>query len=401
MITTTNATLVLDGLLLLGLLLYAVEGYRRGFVRTVGGAVGFVVGGLLGLRFAPAFVEAIAPQLAPIPLLVALVGLVLFAALIGQAVVSGITRRILPVRTAALGRIDALLGSVVSLVLAAGIVWLGAGLLRTAVPAAVADVVDDSRVLRTVDDLAPVSKERALQEVSDVFARYEFPRVFEGEPERMPPVEAADPAIADNAAIARAGASVVRIDATARQCGRMQEGSGFVVGPGLVVTNAHVVTGSDAVRIRKDGLRSTAEVVAFDPGRDLAVLAADTGDLTPIPLADSDLRRGSEAIIAGYPLGGPYTAHAGRVRDLITAQGRDIYYQDRVVRKVYGVRAGIKPGNSGGPLLTTDGSVAGVVFARSLDDEGTAYALRLAELRPVLETAQARETVAVGGCTAA
>ncbi|WP_052466165.1 MarP family serine protease [Mobilicoccus massiliensis] len=402
--TMTDAgvsVLALDVFLAAVLLAYVAAGLTRGFVQIAGAVVGFALGGLLGLRFAPDLVARLPDRLDGPLLLAALAAVVVFAALVGQAILSGLARR-LPRRGAVIGPIDRLLGGVVSLVLAAATVWLGAGALRVALPGDVSRTIDGSRVLRAIDDVAPVDRNEALHQVTALFARYEFPRVFEhGGAEPALPAEAVDPAVADHTAVARAGRSVVRIDVTAPACGRMQEGSGFVVAPGLIVTNAHVVSGAEHVSITKDRLRSTARVVAFDAGRDLAVLSAETGDLSPIPLASSPLRRGADAAVAGYPLGGPYTVSAARVGALITARGRDIYDDASVSRQIYGLRADIHPGNSGGPLLTTTGEVAGVVFARSQDEADTAYALRLEEVAPVLATARAGHQVPVGGCTAA
>ncbi|MDO5629648.1 MAG: MarP family serine protease [Mobilicoccus sp.] len=392
-----TGSLVLDGLLLLSFVLYTVDGLHRGVIRAGSSTLGLVAGGLLAFRFAPAVIERVAPDLGHLPTLVLLAGAVLIAALIAQGIVLGVATSLFSRREGGPGPLDRILGGLFSLALAVSFAWLAGGLLRVAVPGDVAAVVDGSRVVTALDDAAPVSSARVLDSAGRLFREYDFPRVIDGG-ESIAAVEEADPDTAHGQAVVEAGASVVRIDATAGQCRRMQEGSGFVVGPDLVVTNAHVVTGASRVVVRRDRLRNTAEVVAFDPRRDLAVLAVDTEDLAPLPLADGDLRRGDDAVVAGFPLGGPYTVDAARVRESMTARGRDIYDSDRVVRDVYALRAEIEPGNSGGPVLTLDGDVAGVVFARSYDDPGTAYALRLSELAPVLEIAAAGQPVDVGSC---
>lgn len=398
MTDATTASWALDALLVVGLALYAGVGYTRGLLHVVGSVIGFAGGGALGLRFAPGLVEPWSEQLPGTALTVILLTLVLVCALIGQALCGAVTRLFVRGRPV-LGPIDRVGGAIATAVIAAATLWLGAGLMRVAFPGDVARVLDSSRVLRAVDDLSPVPRERALDEVTALLVRYEFPRVFEGAAPTLPEGDG-DPSIANDPDVQWAGLSVVRIDASAPQCGGVQEGSGFVVAPGLVVTNAHVVTGSDHVTVTRDFLSSTARVVAFDPGRDVAVLAADTAALSPLPITPNAVPVGTNGAIVGFPLGGPFRLDAARVGAHITARGRDIYGEDTVVRHIYGVRARIHPGNSGGPLLTTDGKVAGLVFARAEDSPDTAYVLRPDEITPVIESAAAGTEVPVGGCAA-
>lgn len=396
MTEATTATWALDALLVLGLLLYAGVGFTRGLLHVVGSIVGFALGGALGLRFAPMIVEPWSERLPETALTVLLITLVVVSALVGQTACAALTRHFVKGRTV-LGPINRIGGALATAALAAATLWLGAGLARVSFPVDLARLLDSSRVLTAIDDVSPVSRDQVLDDVTALLVRYEFPRVFEGVSPSMP-VGDADPRVAADPEVDRAGRSVVRVDAEAPRCGGIQEGSGFVVAPGLVVTNAHVVTGSDRVTITKDFLRSTARVVAFDPARDVAVLAADTGSLPALPIVRESARPGTDAVIAGYPFGGPYRVDAARVGTLVTARGRDIYDQQRVVRHIYGVRATIHPGNSGGPLLTLDGEVAGLVFARAQDAPDTAYVLRPDEIGPVVQSVGAGDTVPVGGC---
>lgn len=396
---TVSPALILDAVLVVIVLLYAAEGARRGFVRTAMLAVGFVAGGLLGFRLVPDLLGGRLAGLDPALALVALGAVVLVFALVGQALALAVGRALRIGGGRGTGPIDAVFGAVLTGGLALLIAWLGGGLVRVAMPGDVARVVGSSRVLAAVENASPVTSADVLDRAHSVFDAYDFPRVFEGvTAEPITPVDEADPASARSPEIEQAGRSVVRIDATATACGRMQEGSGFVASPGVVVTNAHVVAGASRVVVRKDRLRSTARVIAFDAGRDLAVLGVDTGDLAPLPFAEGDLDTGDPAVVAGFPLGGPFTTEAARVRDRVTARGRDIYGADTVVREVYALRVPIQPGNSGGPVLSPAGETAGVVFAKSLDDDATAYALTLDELRPVLAVAQSGAEVSTGPC---
>ncbi|GMA86550.1 hypothetical protein GCM10025868_18000 [Angustibacter aerolatus] len=227
--------------------------------------------------------------------------------------------------------------------------------------------------------------------------------MFEGfGPERIRAVEPPDPRVARTDGIVRAARSVVKVTGTASSCSRSQEGSGWVLQRGLVVTNAHVVAGVGRPRLRVGGTGPSypARVVVFDPVRDLAVLRAP--DL-PAPALEpaAELDRGDGAVVAGFPLDGPYRLDSARVREVVTARGEDIYGGRGSVREIYSLYARVQPGNSGGPLLDAAGHVVGVVFAKSLDDDTTGYALTLDEAQPVLRAAAtATSPVSTGRCAA-
>jgi S1-C subfamily serine protease len=194
----------------------------------------------------------------------------------------------------------------------------------------------------------------------------------------------------------------VKITGLASLCDREQEGSGWVVAPERVVTNAHVVSGTQAesVQIQGVGRSYDAHVVVFDPERDLAVLSVP-GLPAPTSTLGTDLQRSDGAVVAGFPLDGPYSLDSARVRDVLTATGDDIYGRPGVSRQVYSLYAEVQPGNSGGPLLSPSGAVVGVVFARSLDDPETGYALTLDEVRPDLDLAAGSfSPVSTGACAA-
>jgi S1-C subfamily serine protease len=192
----------------------------------------------------------------------------------------------------------------------------------------------------------------------------------------------------------------VKITGEATSCGRGQEGSGAVIAPHRVVTNAHVVAGvtNPRVQVGGTGRRYLASVVSFDARRDLAVLSVPGLKTAAIPLG-SDLSRGDPALVAGFPNDGPFHASAARVRQLIRARGEDIYGQPGAVRAVYSLYVTVQPGNSGGPVLNAKGQLVGVVFAKSLDDKATGYALTLGESRSTIEQgATATAPVGTGGC---
>lgn len=168
-----------------------------------------------------------------------------------------------------------------------------------------------------------------------------------------------------------------------------------------MVTNAHVVAGMPAPQVQVGGVGDflPASVVAFDSQRDLAVL--DVPDLVaPALPVTVDAAAGDAVAVLGFPNDGDYDVQPGRVRDVLTAVGDDIYGNSGTARQVYSVFATVRPGNSGGPLVSVEGEVVGVVFARSVTDSSTGYALTTAELNPMLELAAgASAPVDVGACS--
>ncbi|NEE35287.1 MarP family serine protease, partial [Streptomyces sp. SID7982] len=231
-----------------------------------------------------------------------------------------------------------------------------------------------------------------------------FPQVFSpfaNEP--ITEVKAPDPALVGSPVAARAKKSIVKVVGTAPSCGKVLEGTGFVFSERRVMTNAHVVGGVDepTVQIGGEGRLYDAKVVLYDWQRDIAVL--DVPDLQARPLQftgpDDDAETGDSAIVAGFPENGAYDVRSARVRARINADGPDIYHRGTVRRDVYSLFATVRQGNSGGPLLTPDGKVYGVVFAKSLDDPDTGYALTADEIREDIEIGRAaNQQVDSQGC---
>jgi S1-C subfamily serine protease len=177
-------------------------------------------------------------------------------------------------------------------------------------------------------------------------------------------------------------------------------GSGFVAADDLIVTNAHVVAGVDTPVVELPG-RDAREgrVVYFDPIDDLAVIAVGGLGAAPLPVVPP-VAAGAAVAVQGYPLGGPFTSGAAFVLSVGSAPVPDIYDQSSTPREIYALDADVRPGNSGGPLLTDAGEVAGVVFARGADDERRGYAMTTTELLPVLAGVSAdAPAVQAGSCT--
>jgi S1-C subfamily serine protease len=394
---------VLDLVLLLILGAYAISGLRQGFVASVLSLAGFLGGAALAMWALPGLVDHWS-ALANSPALRAglLVACVVAVASMGQALGVLLAHRLKSLTQIPVAKtVDGLAGMVAVTVATSLLMWFVAGALRVGGPEPVSRAIAKSTVLRVIDGAMPDGTSALFASFRQMLDREGFPQVFQGiQAEPITPVDPPSAAVTKAPGVVRAAASIVKITGVAQQCGQVQEGSGWVSAPGQVVTNAHVVAGLGAVsvQVRGTGQVLVGRVVVFDPQRDLAVV--DVPGLTSPALGlGSQLVRGDDAVVAGFPGGGAYAVGAARIRSQITATGADIYGQGGTVRRVYSLNAVVRPGNSGGPLLGVSGRVEGVVFARSLDDPHTGYALTLDELRPILQRAvDAHRQVSTGAC---
>ncbi len=393
----TEAVLV-DVLLVAVLVAYLVNGVRRGALAGVLSVAGLVLGAVVGAFVVPVLADDLEPG--PGRSLLVLGGILVLAAG-GQAIGGALGRRgrgSLPEGRARI--VDSALGGVAAVLVVTVLLTVMVAAVRGAAVPSLSRAVASSTVARALDRVVP----DALTGAADGLARSVaggFPRVFEGVgPEVIVPV---DPPVAAEIGdvAARVGSSTVKVTGATDGCGTSQEGSGFVIAPERVVTNAHVVMGvpHPQVQVRGEGERLDATPVLFDPDRDLAVLAVPGLRADPFARGE-DLDRGAPAAVLGYPLDGPYTSSPARVRQVLRATGEDIYGESGVRREVYALFATVRQGNSGGPVVDPQGRLVGVVFAASLDDPDTGYALTLAEAGPVLDAAPtATETVGVGPCS--
>ena len=382
-----TAALLLDLVIVAVLVGYAAGGYRQGLLVSLASLVGFVGGAVGAALLLPELLSDWDPGL---PRAAVLVGGTVIAAVLLQALFGALAGALRDEVTWEPARVlDAATGLVGGVLVAALLVWLIAGAIRVGPFPVLARVVASSRAVTALDSLAPPGSAAAFRSLYTSVSGDLFPRVFVGgEPEPVRPVAEPDAAVLAAPEVAAAAAGIVQVTGVAEQCNRGQAGSGFVVAPGRVVTNAHVVAGMSRPRVQVggEGARFEGRVVVFDPDTDLAVIDVPELDAGPLPLGE-ELGRGDPVVVAGFPLDGPYATTSGRVRDVLQASGADIYGGEGAVREVYSLRATVQPGNSGGPLLDESGQVVGVVFARSLDDAATGYALTLDEAAPVLAAA--------------
>jgi S1-C subfamily serine protease len=389
---------LLDVVLIVASLLFAASGYRQGFVVGVLSFVGFLGGGVVGARLAPT-VAAYGP-LADFPRAFIGLGVVFVLAGVGQIVatmVGAAVRARLTWRPAF--TVDAFGGAAVSVVSLLLVSWLiGTAVASSSYPT-LASQVRRSVVLATVDQLVPAAAKRFFASFRNLIDTQGFPEVFGTlAPTRAPEVEPPDPALEGSEVVRRTAASVLKITGVAEDCRRRIEGTGFVYAPERVITNAHVVAGVTRPTVEVGDATLDARVVVFDPARDLAVLAVP--GLTRPPLAfTGPADAGDNALVLGYPQGGPFRTGAARIRGVQEARGPDIYQRDTVVREIYALRGLVQPGNSGGPLVDPDGGVLGVIFAAAADDPQTGYALTARETAPVAEAGRrADASVDTGSC---
>jgi len=386
---------VLDLVILALVVLSISTGFRRGASMQVISYVGLIAGLLLGALVAPMLAG-----LAERPSSQATVAMVtllvsgglgdLLGWLVGARVGRALGKKGFGSADAAAG-----IGVAVSTILLT--TWfLAFNLVQGPFPS-LSRQIRESAVVRSLDAVLP-RPPSLLGQVRKFLNRFGFPEVFAGLPP-APVRPVPDPSrgqVSD--AIQAADQSTVKVSGEA--CDRIQEGSGFFVADDYVVTNAHVVAGVEAPRIeRRNGEASLATVTLFDPDLDLAVLRFVGSAPAALELATASLDRGAKGAVLGYPGGGPLEAEAAAVRRTITAAGRDIYGEETVRRQVYELQAEVRPGHSGGPFVSIDGTVAGVVFAASTTHEDVGYALTANQARPQIALGMARtEPTDTGAC---
>ena len=389
---------LVDLILVVLVAVFAINGYRQGFLVGLLSFVGFFGGALLGLQLGPLLARNF--QEDPIRVVVSLAAIFGLAAA-GQAVAGFIGARLRNAITSpGVQRFDDVGGAVVSVGAVLLVVWLVAAPLGSSSIPWLAKSVKNSAILRGVDAMMPRQARALSDALRQTVDTRGFPDVF-GDlvPTRVREVPQPDGALAGSAVVQQAHASVVKVLGSAPSCARRIEGTGFVYAPEHVMTNAHVVAGTRQVQVDQNETRRDARVVAYDAQRDLAVvyvpgLRAPVMNFTPGPAPS-----GADAIVLGYPLDGGYNAQSARIRDARPITGPDIYDSVRVTREIYTIRGLVRSGNSGGPLISPNGAVYGVIFAAAADNPEVGFALTAAEAAPVADAGRTlTRATGTGGC---
>ncbi|WP_028277673.1 MarP family serine protease [Arthrobacter sp. I3] len=370
---------ILDLLLVVALLSYLIHGLRNGFLVTLGGIAGFAAGAVAAFVSVPIVSGLVEDSGWRLTAIVATAVLLMF---VGNGLGTMIGRRIRsvvpfsPLRAA-----DRLVGGGVNVVVSALVMSMLAFSIGALGVPFVSQQLAESKVIRFIDGVTPMPVKASMAQLRSAVIGEGIPTLLDGFGQSQP--VAVPDTSTDTPALNKAAASVLKIAGTAYQCGQNQTGTGFVVAPGRVVTNAHVVAGVDEPVVETPGGRALpGRVVYFDSQHDLAVVAVDGLRSEPLALA-ADLPSGSAAAFAGYPHGGPFQSKPATVQDIATVLVPDIYGKNASPEDVYRLAGDVQPGNSGGPLLTMDGQVAGVVFAKATTESSLGFAITMNDLSPV------------------
>ncbi|HHU45030.1 MAG TPA: MarP family serine protease [Actinomycetales bacterium] len=378
---------ILDVLLVIMVLSSMALGWRQGAIAALLSILGVIAGGVIGLELAPMAMDLVDDRLGRMAAGVAvLVGLVVVGHTVGAIAGQSLRNRM---RSQMIVGLDSGFGAVVQALTALVVAWMISLPVATSLPGAAGDAIRGSRILATVDELAPDSlaglPSQIVRRIDDsgvpaAIAPFEQRPVHDDTP--------ADPAVIDQAVVDEVRPSVVRVLGEASQCRRLLQGTGFVVGEDMIVTNAHVVAGVDTVSLETVVGMAEATVVHFDPLDDIAILRTWELPLPALDWAESEVGPGDGAVVLGFPESGPFTSTAARIEDRLLIRGPDIYSATRHDREAYVLRSDVRHGNSGGPLITPGGEALGVVFGAGVNNDQTGYALTAAEAREHIRAAR-------------
>jgi S1-C subfamily serine protease len=372
--------LVVAGFAMLG-------GWRLGFFGRVFSWLGLGAGLYLAVRFMPNIVSFVGLS-GSVARMVLAVGVLVGGALIGQAIglmVGSRLHSVLP-PFAGIRTLDRLVGALVGALGVFAALWLLAPSLA-AVPGTVSQLTTGSVITRWLSNETHaygLSPPNTLQALRRLVSEDGFPQVFDqitpGQDVGAPPGSVPLPPDL----VTSVSASTVKVEGQA--CGRIQEGSGWAVGPSLIVTNAHVVAGEPAGStsvLLPDGTVKPATVVLYNPDVDLALLSVPGLGEQPLQLGAGSV--GEKGAVFGHPNGqDPLDIQPATIAQQVTAVGQDLYNNQSTERKVYVLAAELTYGDSGAPLVGANGQVVGIAFAIAPDRPTTAYALSTSELRPLL-----------------
>ncbi|HSX32051.1 MAG TPA: MarP family serine protease [Candidatus Saccharimonadales bacterium] len=385
----------LDVFIVLFLIAAIIRGLEVGFVRQFFSTLGFFGGALFGI-----WLQSILIQFAKSPeaksLLVITVVLSCGFGLMTAGEYLGMRLKFKLKESRVTERIDSIFGSALAAVTLLAVVWLGASTLRNLPFTMWQRQIAGSRVVASLNETLPSAPE-LLTRIGHLVDPNGFPHVFSALEPKLP-TDTPLPNMGElNDVVAAARPSIVKVEGEG--CGGIVVGSGFIAGPGTVVTNAHVIAGVKQPFVVDQEGQHRATVALFNPSLDIAILRSDTPKGKPLSLKPDHVSDGTAVAVAGYPGDAGFTAGPGVILEEFTAYGRDIYNKKESVRNVYSLKATVEKGNSGGPLLDKDGSVVGVLFAKSFSYDQVGYALTADQVIAALTQAKQNNTeVTTGSC---
>lgn len=375
----------------------AISGWRSGALGSLLSFIGVVLGAVAGVLLSPHVVAHIE---GPRTKLFAALFLILALVVVGEIAGVVLGRAVRgAIRSRGLRFVDSVIGVALQLVAVLVASWLLATPLTSSDQPNLAAAVKGSRVLAEVDKVAPPWLRSVPTRLSGLLDNSGLPDVLE--PFGRTPivnVDAPDATLTGDAVVGVTRPSVVKIRGVAPSCQKVLEGTGFVVAPNRVMSNAHVVAGADSVTVEAEGHTYDATVVSYDPNADISILDVPSLPQAPLQFADGPAPQGTDAVVMGYPGGGDFVATPARVREIIELKGPDIYRTTTVTREVYTVRGTVRQGNSGGPMINRSGKVLGVVFGAAVDDADTGFVLTAKEVERQLAKIGNTQRVATGTC---
>lgn len=377
-------------------LIAAISGWRSGALGSLMSLIGVVLGAIAGVMLAPHVVSYISSSggklFAAILLILALVVVgELAGVVLGRAVRGSI-------RSGPARAVDSFVGVALQLIVVLGASWLLGSLLTSSNQTNLATATRGSRVVTEVDKYAPEWLRAVPRRMSALLNTSGLKEALEPVGRANPMVDAPDASLADSLVVAKSRPSVVKIRGVATACQKVLEGTGFVIAPNRVMSNAHVVAGSDSVTVEAEGSTYDATVVSYDPNADISILDVPNLPQQPLVFAQELAKTGTDAVVLGYPGGGDFVATPARVREIIELSGPDIYKTTTVNREVYTIRGLVRQGNSGGPMINRAGQVIGVVFGAAVDDNDTGFVMTTDEVSRQLAKIGSTAKVPTGAC---
>jgi S1-C subfamily serine protease len=375
----------------------AVSGWRSGALGSLMSFVGVALGAVAGVLLAPHVVSHIG---GPRTKLFATLFLILALVVVGEIAGVVVGRAVRgAIRHGGARSVDSAVGVVVQLTVVLVATLLVGTVLASSRQPNLVSAVHGSRIFSALDGMAPGWLKAVPKRLSVLRDNSGLPEVLQ-EIRRGPTVEVDPPdaSLASSPVVALVQPSVVKVRGIAPGCQKVLEGSGFVVAPNRVMSNAHVVAGSESVTVESDGKVYDASVVSYDPDEDISILQAPELPAAPLQFAELAAVTGTDALVVGYPGGGDFAATPVRVREVIELNSPDIYRTTTVTREVYTVRGTVRQGNSGGPLVNRGGQVLGVVFGAAVEDDDTGFVLTANEVSRQMARVGNTERVTTGTC---
>jgi S1-C subfamily serine protease len=390
---------VVDLILVALALLFAFSGFRQGLIVSAASFLGFFGGAVLGAQLSGPVADRISGS--SVTRVFAALVVVLAGALLGQVLAGAVGRAVRRrVTWEPAKMVDSVAGAVLSAAAVLLVAWMVATPLASSPFPQVASQVRSSALVQAVDKAVPDSVRSVYSNLREAIERRGLPDVLDPlTPTQAREVQAPDKALESSPVVASVSGSVVKVSGIAPSCSRQIDGSGFVYADERVMTNAHVLAGVTNPKVEAEGRDYDATPVYIDEQTDIAVLDVPGLPQVPLSFAAQPVDTGADAIIMGYPGGGPFFVGAARVRDRGEISGPNFRNTGTVTRDVYALFGTVRAGNSGGPLFDPAGHVLGVVFASAITDPNTGYALTASQVaNAATQGATAQARVDTGPC---